>query len=156
MTGVPESLGARFGMERGADVYLAKAFEMQALLAEVHARLERQQAIEAHSKVNEKTLLEILSTTPDLVAIVAADSDPLLYLNTSGRQMLAVGPTDEISELRLGDFHADTETDLAHQEKSPEPSATATGSGRAPSSTASAGACRSRSRFWRTVRPTGR
>jgi PAS domain S-box-containing protein len=117
MTGVAESPTARLGMERGADDYLCKPFEMQALVAAVRARLERQAAIEAHAKANEKTLLEILSTTPDLVAIADADTGRLRYLNASGRRMLAIGPDDELAELGLRDFHADTETDLAQQQK---------------------------------------
>ena len=117
MTGVPESPNARFGMERGADDYLAKPFEMKALIAAVRARLDRQQAIEAHAKANERTLLEILSSTPDLVAIAEANSDCLRYLNTAGRKMLGIGPNDELSELRLGDFCADTGAAVSQQEQ---------------------------------------
>ncbi len=117
MTGVEDSPSARLGMERGADDYLCKPFAMQTLVAAVSARLERQAAIEAHAKANEKTLLEILSTTPDLVAITDADSGRLRYLNASGRRMLAIGPEEDIAALGLGDFHTDTETDLAQQEK---------------------------------------
>ena len=117
MTGVPESQSARLGMERGADDYLAKPFELQVLVAAIRARLDRQQAIEAHAKGNEKTLLEILSTTPDLVAIADANSGRLRYLNTSGRRMLAISASDELPEMRLEDFHADAETAVSQQEK---------------------------------------
>jgi PAS domain S-box-containing protein len=117
MTGVPDSPSARFGMEHGADDYLPKPFDMETLVASVRARLDRQQAIEAHAKANEKTLLEILSTTPDLVAIADATSGRLRYLNASGRRMLAIGPKEELSELRLGEFHADAETAVSQREK---------------------------------------
>ena len=117
MRGVPKSPNARVGMERGADDYLAKPFEMQVLVAAIRARLDRQQAIEMHAKANERTLLEILCTTPDLVAIADANSGKLRYLNTSGRKMLAIGPKDELSELRLWDFHADGENGVSQQER---------------------------------------
>jgi len=117
MTGMPESPDARFGMERDAGDYLAKPFEMQALVAAIRARLDRQAAIETHAKANERTLLEILSSTRDLVAIAEANGGRLRYLNTSGRKMLGIDPKDELSQLCLGDFHADAETAVSQQEK---------------------------------------
>ena len=115
MTGATDALGIRQGMEQGADDYLAKPFSMEALSAAVRARLERQQEIQAHEAANQTRLLDILSATQDLIAIAGADSGQLLYLNPAGRKMLGVPPEEEISRLRLADFHADATTAAAQQ-----------------------------------------
>jgi DNA-binding response OmpR family regulator len=61
MTGVPEQATVRYSMEHGADDYLAKPFNSEALVAAVKARLERQQILQADAKANEARLLELLS-----------------------------------------------------------------------------------------------
>jgi CheY-like chemotaxis protein len=105
MTGVPGQGDARQGMELGADDYLAKPFRMETLLTAVRARFDRQEAIETRAEANKNALLEIVSSTPDLVAIAEAGTYRLRYLNPSGRSMLGIGQNEDISSLTLADFH---------------------------------------------------
>jgi PAS domain S-box-containing protein len=107
MTGVPEQATVRYSMEHGADDYLAKPFNSEALVAAVKARLERQQILQADAKANEARLLELLSDTHDLIAIADPSKGALLYLNSAGRKMLGVMPQDNISTLSLPDFLSD-------------------------------------------------
>lgn len=107
MTGVPERATVRYSMEHGADDYLAKPFEREALLAAVKARLDRQQILQANAKANEARLLELLSATHDLIAIVDPCNGALLYLNAAGRKMLEVAPEGNASNLQLPDFFSD-------------------------------------------------
>ena len=104
MTGGDSDL--REGMDSGADDYLRKPFTTEALLTAVRVRLERRQSVETHAKVEEARLLEILSATHDLVAIADARTEQLHYLNRVGRAMLGIGQQDDITTLRLTDFHA--------------------------------------------------
>lgn len=48
-------------------------------------------------------LATILETTPDLVAIVHASQDTLMYLNQAGRHMLGYGEKEDITRLSLAD-----------------------------------------------------
>jgi two-component system sensor kinase FixL len=107
MTGVPERADVRTSMERGADDYLAKPFEQEALIAAIQARLERQRVIQAQARNNETKLLELLSATHDMIAIAELINGQLLYLNDAGRRMLGI-KTKSISGLQLTDFVADT------------------------------------------------
>jgi PAS domain S-box-containing protein len=94
----------RVSMDKGADDYLAKPFEAQALVRAVSARLERQTSLHALAKENEKRLLELLSATQDLVAITEFDTGRFLYLNAAGRRMLGLGEAEDISLLFLNEF----------------------------------------------------
>lgn len=96
----------RQGMDSGADDFLPKPFTMVELLAAVRARLERQTRLQAHAKENEARFLEILSATHDFVAIAAADTGHLLYLNPAGRTMLALSADEDTARVRLADFYA--------------------------------------------------
>lgn len=104
MTGAPDEQTVRHGMVLGADDYLAKPLEAQPLLEAVRVRLERQQAIEAHARGQERLLLDILSATENLVAVADAGTRRLTYLNRAGRELLGIGHQEDISSLGLKDF----------------------------------------------------
>src|SRR5205823_6630387 len=90
MTGVPEKADLRYSMEHGADDYLAKPFQQETLIAAIEARLERQRLIQIQAKQNEVRLLELLSATHDLIAIADPGTNRLLYMNYSGKKLLAI------------------------------------------------------------------
>ena len=106
MTGVGDDQSMRCGMEQGADDYLPKPFSSDTLCEAVRARLERQHIVQERAKENELLLLEILAASPDLVAVVDAETRRLSYLNQAGRRLLGIGDGEDISGLRLDDFEA--------------------------------------------------
>lgn len=111
MTGAPDEQTVRHGMVLGADDYLAKPLEVQSLLETIRVRLERQQTIQRRAKEQEQLLLEILSATESLVAVISAGTSRLTYLNQAGRRMLGIRDDEDITGLRLGDFQAPGEID---------------------------------------------
>jgi PAS domain S-box-containing protein len=108
MTGLPERADIRFSMEQGADDYLSKPFASKTLVAAVEARLERQQKIHALAKANESRLLQLLSITQDLIAIINPATGNFLYLNAAGRRMLAIGAEENVSKWQLNNFVSST------------------------------------------------
>jgi two-component system NtrC family sensor kinase len=120
MTGGPEAGGVRKSMELGADDYLHKPFSVETLLAAVRARLERQRELQAQARSTETRLLELLAATQDLVAIADVETQQLSYLNPAGRRLLGIAMKEDVTALRLSDFHADGQEQSAQQSKMAE------------------------------------
>ena len=62
---------------------------------------ERKRAEEAQSR-----LTSILESTTDLVGMANASGN-IFYLNRTGREMLGIGPEEDLAGSRLSDFHAE-------------------------------------------------
>ncbi len=101
MTGQIDAKGMRRGMERGADDYLTKPFEMKALLAAVEARLARRQ-IEASTQ---ELLLKTVEATTDFVCVARLNDYQVLHLNRAGRKLAGLGPAEHLESSRLRDFY---------------------------------------------------
>ncbi|MBM3836152.1 MAG: PAS domain S-box protein [Verrucomicrobia bacterium] len=56
-------------------------------------------------KPTKDRLLAILEATIDLVAMSDAKNQQVFYLNQAGRSMVAIGETEDVSTLRITDFH---------------------------------------------------
>ena len=95
MTGGAEHEDMRLGMDGGADDYLAKPFEMEALVTAVRVRLERRGAIEAHAKAQEQTLLTSLKRSEEERESMEVQLRQAQKLETVGR--LAAGIAHEIN-----------------------------------------------------------
>lgn len=119
MTGIEETEGMRRGMDLGADDYLLKPFTPDALLATVDARFKKQKAQREHEEQTKGRLLAILEATTDLVAIVDAKTQNILYLNRAGRAMLAVPEAEDVSRLRIRDHHPAWALELIEREGIP-------------------------------------
>jgi len=122
MTGVGDDQSMRCGMEQGADDFLPKPFSSDTLCEAVRARLERQHIVQERAKENEVLLLEILAASPDLVAVVDAETRRLSYLNQAGRRLLGIDDAEDISGLCLNDFEVEPAGGSGH-EPVPEPGA---------------------------------
>lgn len=107
----------RLGMELGADDYLIKPFDCDALICAIEVRLERQRELRLHAEANEAKLLEILSATQDLVAIAEATTERLLWLNPAGRKMLGIGADENITDFPLAALHPDLEGVAAQRDR---------------------------------------
>ena len=98
--------GMRRGMELGADDFLIKPFLPETLLGTVHARLRKQDALRQEADSTKARLHEILEASIDLVAIVSAQSQHVIYLNQTGRKLFGLVPEQEIPDLSLSRLHA--------------------------------------------------
>lgn len=117
MTGMPEEANVRSSMEHGADDFLAKPFEAQALLRAVKTRLERSQLFKEREQANVARLQEILSITCDLIALLDPLTGKISHLNAAGRKLLGFGADEDISALRFADLTVPAETGLKFDQK---------------------------------------
>jgi signal transduction histidine kinase len=105
MTGNNDPEELRRSMEQGADDFLSKPFPMTSFMAAVEARLRRGAALRAQLAQTEKRLQAIVEANPDLVAMADINTQQILYLNRAGRELLQLGPKENISGLALADIH---------------------------------------------------
>ena len=98
MTGAAEN-DMRQSMEKGADDYLPKPFDPSTLIAAVQTRLHRKEELDHHLRDVQARLFAIVSSTPNLVAILDRDTKQALYLNPAGRNMLGIDPQEDITQL---------------------------------------------------------
>jgi signal transduction histidine kinase/DNA-binding NarL/FixJ family response regulator len=105
MTGIEEPAGMRRGMELGADDYLIKPFTPDALLGAVEARLKKRRAQREHEEQTKARLVAILEATTDLVAIVDAKTQNVLYLNRAGRIMAGVPDGADVRQFQIQKLH---------------------------------------------------
>ena len=98
MTGASEN-DMRQSMEKGADDYLSKPFDPSTLIAAVNTRLHRKEELDHHQRDVQGRLFDIVSSTPNLVAILERHTKRALYLNPAGRTMLGIGLEEDITPL---------------------------------------------------------
>src|SRR5882672_8428089 len=120
MTGIEETEGMRRGMDLGADDYLIKPFAPDVLLATVDARFKKQKAQREHEEQTKARLVAILEATTDLVAIVDAKTQKVLYLNRAGRVMMGISATESVRHLRIQDFHSAPVLEVIEREGIPK------------------------------------
>jgi PAS domain S-box-containing protein len=77
-----------------------------AALQEVNSMLQLEIAERSRIAESRGRLVDIIETTPDIVATLDLDGY-LTYCNKAGRQMLGVGERDDITGIRVSDFHPD-------------------------------------------------
>ena len=94
-------------MKAGASDYIVKTDTSLFKLPMVASRVLREWRLILDKKIvldQQNRLTAILEATPDLICI--ADIDGFLtYLNTAGREMLGLSENEDISKIRLSDFH---------------------------------------------------
>jgi PAS domain S-box-containing protein len=77
-----------------------------AALQEVNSMLQLEIAERSRIAESRGRLVDIIETTPDIVATLDMDGY-LNYCNRAGRRMLGVGEQDDITGIRISDFHPD-------------------------------------------------
>lgn len=104
MSGIFNLKRVREGMRLGADDFLEKPFKPEWLLETVNAQLRKREKIQMQADQTQTRLVAILEATPDLVAIVEASSDTLVYLNRAGRRLTGCSPDEDITGRPVTDF----------------------------------------------------
>jgi diguanylate cyclase (GGDEF)-like protein/PAS domain S-box-containing protein len=108
MTSFGDESVAVNAMKSGAADYIVKSQESLVALPQTANRILREWRLLLDRKLaleKQQRLMAILEATPDLISI--ADLDGFLaYLNESGRKLLGIGPDEDVSKIRLADFHS--------------------------------------------------
>ena len=94
-------------MKMGAADYIVKSQESLLSLPKVANRILREWRLMLDKKMAQEKqhrLTAILEATPDLISIANVDGF-LTYLNVAGRSLLGIAEDEDISQLRLADFH---------------------------------------------------
>ncbi len=95
-------------MKSGAADYIVKSQESLFSLPKTANRILREWRLLLDKKLaqdKQRRLTAILEATPDLICI--ADLDGFLtYLNDAGRKLLGIGANEDITRMRLADFHS--------------------------------------------------
>lgn len=107
MTGMGGAGNARQGMNLGADDFLQKPFKAEWLLETVAAQLRKRERILHEADQTKNRLVAILEATPDLVGIVDANTQNIVYLNHAGRRIIGCEPGVDPSNRLLADFYSD-------------------------------------------------
>ncbi|HEX4263158.1 MAG TPA: response regulator [Verrucomicrobiae bacterium] len=121
MTGASEN-DMRQSMEKGADDYLPKPFNPGTLIAAVKTRLNRKEEIDHQMRAVQERLLAIVSSTPNLIAILDHETGHAVHLNPAGRAMLGLKPDEDVTQLNFkqrvsfGKTGEDFETCVQHAE----------------------------------------
>ena len=95
-------------MKSGAADYIVKSQESLVSLPQTANRILREWRLLLDRKLaleKQQRLTAILEATPDLISIANLDGF-LAYLNESGRKLLGIEPDEDISKIRLADFHS--------------------------------------------------
>jgi PAS domain S-box-containing protein len=111
--------------KRAEEILLRSNAELEARVAERTEELARAnaklladlKALEAAERKHRR-LVAILEATTDFVGIAAPDHR-VLYLNAAGRRMVGLGPTENISGMRIADFHSPAVTRFQIEEAMP-------------------------------------
>jgi diguanylate cyclase (GGDEF)-like protein/PAS domain S-box-containing protein len=111
MTSFGDESTAVKAMKSGAADYIVKTQESLGSLPQIANRILREWRLLLDKKLaleKQQRLMAILEATPDLISI--ADLDGFLtYLNESGRNLLGIGPNEDVTKIRLADFHSDSD-----------------------------------------------
>ena len=108
MTSYSDEKVAVNAMKSGAADYIVKTQETMASLPRTASRVMREWRLVIDQKLareRQQRLTAILEATPDLICIANLDGF-VSYINQSGRKLLGIGKNEDISRIRLADFHS--------------------------------------------------
>ncbi len=108
MTSYSDEKVAVNAMKSGAADYIVKTQETMASLPRTASRVMREWRLVIDQKLareRQQRLTAILEATPDLICIANLDGF-VTYINQSGRKLLGIGKNEDISRIRLADFHS--------------------------------------------------
>jgi len=108
MTSYSDEKVAVNAMKSGAADYIVKTQETMASLPRTASRVMREWRLVIDQKLareRQQRLTAILEATPDLICIANLDGF-VTYINQSGRNLLGIGKNEDISRIRLADFHS--------------------------------------------------
>jgi diguanylate cyclase (GGDEF)-like protein/PAS domain S-box-containing protein len=108
MTGYSDEKVALNAMKSGAADYIVKTQETMSSLPRTASRVMREWRLVIDQKLareRQQRLTAILEATPDLICIANLDGF-VTYINQSGRKLLGIGKEENISRIRLADFHS--------------------------------------------------
>ncbi len=108
MTGYSDEKVALNAMKSGAADYIVKTQETMSSLPRTASRVMREWRLVIDQKLareRQQRLTAILEATPDLICIANLDGF-VTYINQSGRKLLGIGKDENISRIRLADFHS--------------------------------------------------
>jgi diguanylate cyclase (GGDEF)-like protein/PAS domain S-box-containing protein len=108
MTSYSDEKVAVNAMKSGAADYIVKTQETMASLPRTASRVMREWRLVIDQKLareRQQRLTAILEATPDLICIANLDGF-VTYINQSGRKLLGIGKSEDISRIRLADFHS--------------------------------------------------
>ena len=108
MTSYNDEKVAVSAMKSGAADYIVKTQETMASLPRTATRVMREWRLVIDQKLareRQQRLTAILEATPDLICIANLDGF-VTYINQSGRKLLGIGKNEDITRIRLADFHS--------------------------------------------------
>ena len=108
MTSYSDEKVAVNAMKSGAADYIVKTQETMASLPRTAGRVMREWRLVIDQKLareRQQRLTAILEATPDLICIANLDGF-VTYINQAGRKLLGIGKNEDISRIRLADFHS--------------------------------------------------
>ncbi len=108
MTSYSDEKVAVSAMRSGAADYIVKTQETMASLPRTASRVMREWRLVIDQKLareRQQRLTAILEATPDLICIANLDGF-VTYINQAGRKLLGIGKNEDISRIRLADFHS--------------------------------------------------
>ena len=108
MTSYSDEKVAVNAMKSGAADYIVKTQETMASLPRTASRVMREWRLVIDQKLareRQQRLTAILEATPDLICIANLDGF-VTYINQAGRKLLGIGKNEDISRVRLADFHS--------------------------------------------------
>jgi PAS domain S-box-containing protein len=73
--------------------------------AAAQAERQRAEARTSHPQQLRDRLISMLEATPDFVGFAAAQTGQVLYVNRAGRRMCGIPEDEDVTKLRLPDFH---------------------------------------------------
>jgi len=108
MTSYSDEKVAVNAIKSGAAEYIIKTRETMASLPRTASRVMREWRLVIEQKLaheRQQRLTAILEATPDLICIANLDGF-VTYINQAGRNLLGIGKNENISRIRLADFHS--------------------------------------------------
>jgi len=108
MTSYSDEKVAVNAIKSGAAEYIIKTRETMVSLPRTASRVMREWRLVIEQKLaheRQQRLTAILEATPDLICIANLDGF-VTYINQAGRNLLGIGKNENISRIRLADFHS--------------------------------------------------
>ncbi|HEY1764413.1 MAG TPA: ATP-binding protein [Opitutaceae bacterium] len=104
MSGGTDIEKARRSMALGADDFLEKPFKAEWLIESVKAQLRKHDKVHQEAVQTKARMVAILEATPNLVSIVDATTQTVVYLNRAGHRMLNFSDGLDVASCRLSEF----------------------------------------------------